>query len=426
LPYWNYFGSGGQFNIPTALTVPQLPPPPPALTIALPNPTPNPLLVSARYGPDGNGTVYVPTPDGIAAHPHDPNFVNGPVTDDCLGVGDFVTGGVTGFGFGGDGPPQFLHFGQDTGDIENNPHNLVHVYVGGSQDINGPEGLMSDPGLAAIDPVFYLHHANVDRMWAIWNSGHANPVDPGWTAGPTDQGFVMPMPDPAGSATSVAWPYTPADVATLGLAATNYTYDDLPAPPPAPSPADSLALRLTALGRPAAPPAVRGETVRVDGPNTELVGASQSSVAVKGAGARATVALNPQVRERVSASLRAASVAQPPDRVYLAIENVRGTKDSSALNVYVNLPDGANPNDHPDLLAGTAGLFGLRRASSRIGEHGGQGLSFTFDITAIVDRLHLNQALNTNSIHVAIIPHRPLPEASDITVGRVSVYRRGR
>lgn len=85
-----------------------------------------------------------------------------------------------------------------------------------------------------------------------------------------------------------------------------------------------------------------------------------------------------------------------------------------------------NPNDRPDLLAGTVGLFGLRRASSRIGEHGGAGLSFILDITKIVDQLHLRQALNTDSIRVAIIPHRPLPEESDITVGRVSIYRKGR
>jgi tyrosinase len=38
-------------------------------------------------------------------------------------------------------------------------HNAIHGYVGGD---------MSDPNLAAYDPIFYPHHCNIDRIWAIW------------------------------------------------------------------------------------------------------------------------------------------------------------------------------------------------------------------------------------------------------------------
>jgi len=38
-------------------------------------------------------------------------------------------------------------------------HNAIHGYVGGE---------MSDPNLAAYDPIFYPHHCNIDRIWAIW------------------------------------------------------------------------------------------------------------------------------------------------------------------------------------------------------------------------------------------------------------------
>jgi tyrosinase len=41
-------------------------------------------------------------------------------------------------------------------------HNLVHVWVGGTMDY------MSSPN----DPVFFLHHANVDRIWARWQHAH--------------------------------------------------------------------------------------------------------------------------------------------------------------------------------------------------------------------------------------------------------------
>ena len=41
-------------------------------------------------------------------------------------------------------------------------HNLVHVWVGGSMG----------PGTSPNDPVFFLHHCNVDRLWADWQSKH--------------------------------------------------------------------------------------------------------------------------------------------------------------------------------------------------------------------------------------------------------------
>jgi tyrosinase len=45
-------------------------------------------------------------------------------------------------------------------------HNKIHVWVGGTM------GPMTSPN----DPIFYLHHCNVDRLWAQWQS--ANPAVP--------------------------------------------------------------------------------------------------------------------------------------------------------------------------------------------------------------------------------------------------------
>ena len=56
------------------------------------------------------------------------------------------------------------------------PHGSVHVQVGG--------GMGSVP-TAARDPIFYLHHANVDRQWNLWlaqGGGRSDPVlDATWT-----------------------------------------------------------------------------------------------------------------------------------------------------------------------------------------------------------------------------------------------------
>ena len=54
------------------------------------------------------------------------------------------------------------------------------------------------------------------------------------------------------------------------------------------------------------------------------------------------------------------------------------------LGVYINLPEGEKPGQHPELLAGSVGLFGLRQASAPDGKHGGKGMNFTLDITKAI------------------------------------------
>lgn len=46
-------------------------------------------------------------------------------------------------------------------------HGSVHVRTGGD---------MGSVATAAYDPIFYLHHANVDRLWADWQASHPGPL----------------------------------------------------------------------------------------------------------------------------------------------------------------------------------------------------------------------------------------------------------
>ncbi|KAJ7620093.1 tyrosinase [Roridomyces roridus] len=58
-------------------------------------------------------------------------------------------------------------------------HDGIHVDVGGN-------GQMSDPSVAAFDPIFFLHHCNVDRMLSLWSA--LNPgvwITPGEATGGT-------------------------------------------------------------------------------------------------------------------------------------------------------------------------------------------------------------------------------------------------
>ena len=52
--------------------------------------------------------------------------------------------------------------------LEGFPHNSAHNYIGGVGPIpNGPWGNMTN-NLSPVDPIFFLHHSNMDRLWDVW------------------------------------------------------------------------------------------------------------------------------------------------------------------------------------------------------------------------------------------------------------------
>jgi tyrosinase len=94
----------------------------------------------------------------------------------------------------GSGPTNNHFFGA----LEN-IHNLIHNYSGGANPNYDPKtdpqnrqdpqyGDMVNSGVTAFDPIFWGHHANVDRLWSKWQrlhpgSGPDNPtaILPPWT-----------------------------------------------------------------------------------------------------------------------------------------------------------------------------------------------------------------------------------------------------
>src|SRR5260221_1531676 len=73
LPYWDYFGSGDAFDIPPAFAQQKMA-----------DGTSNPLFVTARYGPNGDSLIFLPTEAGLQKHPVPPANYQGTVTQDCL------------------------------------------------------------------------------------------------------------------------------------------------------------------------------------------------------------------------------------------------------------------------------------------------------------------------------------------------------
>lgn len=55
-----------------------------------------------------------------------------------------------------------------SGILESQPHNLVHNCIGTRTcNLNDSSGFMYDL-MSPVDPIFFLHHANIDRLWDVW------------------------------------------------------------------------------------------------------------------------------------------------------------------------------------------------------------------------------------------------------------------
>lgn len=386
LPYWNYFGQGNQFQIPPAFTEQQLP-----------DGTLNSLFVNARYGPNNDRSIFIPLSAwGINQNCQQNLFYTGDQPD-------FFGGVEIGFEHSGY---------ENRGSIESNPHNFVHGAIGG-QDFQGVGGLMSNPNTAAIDPVFYLLHCNIDRMWASWNAeGKNNSNDLNWLNGPITNGdrkFYMPKPD------ATPWQYTPGMVNSINQL--DYSYDDLSSGP-LPEAISRNELRLRSFGS----KFVEIKNLREMDKKTksELVGANSGSIILGASGLRSTVKLDSKgwnsIAESIGKAFRGGSEVissdNIPDEVFLQLEGIKGKEDSIVCSVSVN-----------NQYAGHISLFGLQNASTVDSPHGGSGLTIRIDITKIIDRLVIDHEIDVNSLDVLIQPINIISEGNDLTIDRISIYR---
>lgn len=134
-------------------------------------------------GPKG-GPMFFPRGSARGSTPARPGFddiTNNAVSpwmlDNALAPRDFISfaspktfyhGSITGFGV-----------------LEGQPHNKVHNCTGGIwTDPNGQttygDGFMQS-NLSPVDPLFFLHHSNIDRLWDVWTrkqQGYGYPTLP--------------------------------------------------------------------------------------------------------------------------------------------------------------------------------------------------------------------------------------------------------
>ncbi len=367
LPYWNYLDAGNldARKVPDAF-----------LDADLPDGSPNPLarvprMLRTRIGP-------------VPWYPHD-------VSLGAMRIPFFTS--VRGApGFGGS-RTVLTEFDGEAGALESNPHNAVHVIVG------GPSGYMYDPALAGLDPIFWLHHCNIDRLWSAWLASSGNVQENGadWMDGSKVHKFELP--DRNGG----LFHFTPAEALPGGRL--EPVYDDLTAG--------------TGMG---AMPAAEGTgddmnaTLSSDPPpESALVGANAETVTIGAKPVATTIQLDEEEAQIAAGG--------PEQRAFLNLEHVKGTSPSGVLSISVQLKqDGAAPTPAAREVT-TVALFGLRLASSAEGGHGGNGISVAVDVTELLKQLGHDAGAPLDEFEVRLEQPAGDWDPQEITVERVSLYR---
>jgi hypothetical protein len=283
--------------------------------------------------------------------------------------------------------------------LDSGLHASVHVLIGDSQG-------MGDIKWAASDPIFWLHHANVDRLWASWLAGgHSNPDDDAW------RNHEFAFADEKGRRVA-ARVGDFADLAALG-----YRYDRLePVPfaiaqaPVKSSSAPSRAPPPGTVGAAAPPPAFENATPAAAPSPSNMVASAAGPVAIGTVPVQIALNLPPQV---LAAPGAVATGAPPPEKaapptagarpqapptaaapppaapthLYLVIRNLQARAQPGVLYaVYLNVGTGAAKKSSrlgtiSFFDAGMAGMMSQKFAS--------------FDVTGIVDG-------NISTIEVAV------------------------
>lgn len=217
------------------------------------------------------------------------------------------------------------------GAIERAPHGGVHLWVANPATLLPPQVNMGVLGTAAFDPVFFSHHANIDRLWTVWlnttaDPPHANPSEEAWLL----QDFVF-------YDQRRQWTQILVDQVVDSEATLRYRYQ-----PPSAQPAVAAAPAAAPAPPPRAAPARLASTMALE------IATSPGGTALTPDPHTFRVAAPPAVQDRLRTL-----AATPQRRVILHIDGIQVPSDRGALvNVFLNRPDAtaATPVSDPGFV----------------------------------------------------------------------------
>ena len=329
--------------------------------------TTNPKVPAPFWGDAGNplfDNTRVIGPDDTA----DPEFVGPGTINDILATADF-------FSFAS-GVARRQRDPSTTGELESRPHNYIH-----GSFVEGNMATYMSP----LDPIFWLHHANVDRVWTQWDQLHpsATTQDPRWLNFSLSRFF-----DPA-----TRQPVSPRVNTLLSTYRLGYRYPSQPVQPPTqPRRFDN-----------------RLQSVQ---PNLRSQQAIRQQARTRNP-ATVNLTLPVLLRERVNSIASAATDAQQATKFRLAVGVERPDDLKTGVRVFINAdnPGPDTPITHPGYV-GTFTFFGPEghHAGAGAGAAAGEGeaeagSSFIFDATRAIERLSGARGLGAGAtVRVSLVP----------------------
>lgn len=279
----------------------------------------------------------------------------------------------------------FLSFSNASTAIEGAPHSTVHVDIG---------GLMGSVLTAAQDPLFYLHHANVDRLWNLWLAEGGDRIDP--IGDPTWTKHRFTFFNENGKPVQM----TSCDVlrATEEL---HYLYEG-----------ELRQVKQYCLRKPDALPISFSEE-RFTTPPIPPVVLTADPV-------RTSIDLK-DLRNQLRPHLEKTTA-----QIVLELEDVETDSNPDvAWDVFVGMPDGRVPDSQGSFFIGTVALFGTGIRSDM--QHGFRSARFLFPITRA---LAASLTYNAQQLLIDFVPQgvllegKPLPPAvkSAVRIGRMSIF----
>jgi tyrosinase len=269
--------------------------------------------------------------------------------------------------------------------LDNNPHGIVH------DDIGNGQGMGSVPW-AANDPIFWIHHCNIDHIWASWNkAGGKNPALTGT--------FTFADRDGKKVVLEVS---KFLDTLTQG-----YEYDKyLPRPPgslPFP-PANALVAAF----------ALHATSAQTSGPVS--LGAAPVTVTLAAAPSAPGAPAPASGNDALTKSLQAV----PAERQFiLQLNDVKAmSRPGVNYDVYYGLAEGQTPSHDSPAYAGSLSFFGVAPHGD-MGQMQMPGHNFSFLITQPV-RQALAGAANA-ATKVTLVPTGAPASDSMPTIGSISL-----
>lgn len=291
--------------------------------------------------------------------------------------------------------PSWISARGTQGELESNPHNNVHC------DIFGP---FMCSGASPLDPIFQMHHANIDHIWAVWVAqGRANSTNPMWLDMPFTDNFIKPD----GST------YSDVVKDLLEVEPLGYTYG-LGTPPNLPPVDPGRDLYLAQLyGAPLGLNALTSSRM-IETVNMQALPDAPLNLVLRSA----SMNIGRVVSKDTSMALELAG--QSKQTVYAFIRKLDPVDhETTRLRVFVNEPE-ANAESqtagNPHYVT-TIGFFGPS------GMHGDMDMrsNVAVDLTPALRQLSDAGLLATDNISVQLVPVKGAGEAAPAPVGLVEV-----